>query len=175
MRQQNAKILPDYDAVIFDECHTLESVASDHLGISFGTGQVEYTLRKLYNPKTDKGLLVTLGLKQLAQDSFRCMESLDDLSADLAGWLERQTSGTGRVKEKHIVENSLSGRLRTLAEQLLKYGGEHKDSNVRQDMTAAHGRLTSWPKVSISGWSRPWNDRCIGSSPPSREQDFDCF
>ncbi len=50
LRSQNAQILPDYDAVVLDECHTLEHVASDHLGLSVSSSQIEYTLRKLYNP-----------------------------------------------------------------------------------------------------------------------------
>ncbi|MEZ6117059.1 MAG: hypothetical protein R3C28_10870 [Pirellulaceae bacterium] len=31
LRQVKASIIPDYQAVIFDEAHTLEAVASDHM------------------------------------------------------------------------------------------------------------------------------------------------
>ena len=34
LRAQGGGILPKYDSVIFDECHTIESVAGDHLGIA---------------------------------------------------------------------------------------------------------------------------------------------
>ncbi len=44
LRRERASILPDYDAVIFDEAHTLEAVASDHLGASVSSGQVDYLL-----------------------------------------------------------------------------------------------------------------------------------
>ncbi len=33
LRQAGASILPDYQAVIFDEAHTIEAVAADHLGL----------------------------------------------------------------------------------------------------------------------------------------------
>ena len=59
LRRIGASILPDYDAVIFDEAHTLEQVAGDHLGLSVTSGQVQYLLNKLYNDRTNKGLLVT--------------------------------------------------------------------------------------------------------------------
>ena len=38
LRRNGASILPDYDAVIFDEAHTLEAVAGDHLGLGVTIG-----------------------------------------------------------------------------------------------------------------------------------------
>ncbi len=57
LRREGASILPDYDVVVFDEAHTIEAVAADHLGISVTSGQVDYLLNKLYNDRTNKGLL----------------------------------------------------------------------------------------------------------------------
>src|SRR5436309_14176012 len=48
------------DFVVFDEAHTMESVASKHIGLSLSSGQVRYALNRLWNPKTEKGLLATL-------------------------------------------------------------------------------------------------------------------
>ena len=42
----------------------LEAVAADHLGIGVTSGQVEYSLNKLYNDRTNKGLLVHYGLQE---------------------------------------------------------------------------------------------------------------
>ena len=58
LRAQGGGILPKYDSVIFDECHTIEAVAGEHLGLQISNSQVDYTLRKLYNPRTEKGILV---------------------------------------------------------------------------------------------------------------------
>ena len=55
LRRAGVSILPDYDVVILDEAHTVESVASDHLGINVTSGQVEYLLNKLYNDRTQQG------------------------------------------------------------------------------------------------------------------------
>ena len=38
LRREGASILPDYDVVMFDEAHSLESVAGDHLGLSVSSG-----------------------------------------------------------------------------------------------------------------------------------------
>ena len=53
-------ILFKNDFVIFDEAHTMEGVASRHIGLSVSSGQVRYSLNRLWNPKTEKGLLATL-------------------------------------------------------------------------------------------------------------------
>ena len=64
LRRAGVSILPDYDVVILDEAHTVEAVAGDHLGINVTSGQIEYVLNKLYNDRTNKGLLVHHGLAQ---------------------------------------------------------------------------------------------------------------
>src|SRR5438552_1801379 len=53
-------ILFKNDFVVFDEAHTVESVASRHIGLSVSNGQVRYNLHRLWNPRTNKGLLMTL-------------------------------------------------------------------------------------------------------------------
>ena len=46
--------------MIFDEAHQMEQVASRHIGLSVSSGQVRYALNRLWNPRTEKGLLATL-------------------------------------------------------------------------------------------------------------------
>src|ERR1035441_9105654 len=48
------------DFVIFDEAHHMEHVASRHIGLSVSSGQMRYALHRLWNPRTEKGLLATL-------------------------------------------------------------------------------------------------------------------
>src|SRR5262249_19333274 len=60
LRREGASLLPDYHAVIFDEAHTLEDVAADHLGLGFGRGSLEYVLNKLHS-RQGRGLFAVLG------------------------------------------------------------------------------------------------------------------
>ncbi len=53
-------ILFKNDFVVFDEAHTIENVASRHIGLSVSSGQVRYALNRLWNPRTEKGLLASL-------------------------------------------------------------------------------------------------------------------
>ena len=151
LRAQGGGILPKYDSVIFDECHTIESVAGEHLGLQVSNSQIDYTLRKLYNPRTEKGVLVALGLKQLTQETYRCMEALDDLTAELAGWLSTQEKGNGRVRSPLTIPSSVCERLQTLSEQLERFGQDLKDPNQRLDMMSASNRLSALA-VSIDQW-----------------------
>ena len=64
LRRAGVSILPDYDVVMFDEAHTSKAVAGDHLGMGSHQRQVEYVLNKLYNDRTNKGLLVHHGLRE---------------------------------------------------------------------------------------------------------------
>jgi len=48
------------DFVIFDEAHTVEQVASKHIGLSVSSAQLRFALQRLWNERTGKGLLTTL-------------------------------------------------------------------------------------------------------------------
>lgn len=55
-------LLPRYDAVIFDEAHTIEQVAVEHFGLRVTLTGVEYQLSRLRSrTRADKGLLATYG------------------------------------------------------------------------------------------------------------------
>ena len=141
VRAQGGSFLPNYHAVIFDECHTMESVAGEHLGLTISNSQIDYTLRKLYNPRNDKGTLVSLGLRQLMQLSFGCMESLDDFVGAFLAWAEVRSPQNGRLRTPVSVETDLCKKLLELSAELERYGKDLKDTNVKLDMMSASNRL----------------------------------
>ncbi len=102
LRREGVSILPDYGAVVFDEAHTLEAVASDHLGGSASSGQVEYLLGRLYNDRTNRGLLVHHKLRNAQMSVDHCRHLAEEFFADVHAWLARQgkasarRAGTGR-------------------------------------------------------------------------------
>jgi ATP-dependent DNA helicase DinG len=158
LRRAGVSILPDYDVVILDEAHTVEAVAGDHLGIHITNGQIEYTLNKLYNDRTNKGLLVFHGLLKGQQQVDRCRHLADELFGDLWEWRRdratpnrRATPGSSeiresfarpmRVQEPNIVANRLSSQLELLARQVKDAGKKLSDESEQQDFLAAHDRL----------------------------------
>jgi ATP-dependent DNA helicase DinG len=141
LKQEGVSLLPRYDVVIFDEAHTLEAVAGEHLGLRITSGQIEYTLRKLYNDRSNKGLLVRCKGREAQRQVHECRERASDFFDALQQWLARQTRGNGRVRQARIVDNALSPGLLKLA-GLVRGLAEHiPKAEERQDFTAAGGRL----------------------------------
>jgi ATP-dependent DNA helicase DinG len=159
LRRAGVSILPDYNVVILDEAHTVEAVASDHLGINVTSGQVEYVLNKLYNDRTQRGLLVHHKLKHEQQQVDRCRHHADTFFADLFDWHanasaplpsrdrsgegsnKRGTSKPARVHEPNIVANRLTPELQILAKQVKAAGKKLREETVQQDFIASHDRL----------------------------------
>lgn len=162
LQQQGAGVLPDYKVLILDEAHTVESIAGDHLGITLSESQVEYILNKLYNPRTNRGLLVQAGqaprhsgksgatnghalaahcnrAQRLVLDCHRRAEEFFDA---VEQWLDGQGRGNGRVRQARIIPNPLSEGLRELAVAVENCAQELTEPTERQDFTAAASRLT---------------------------------
>jgi ATP-dependent DNA helicase DinG len=51
------RVLPNFEALVFDEAHTLEDVATEYLGIEISNLKIKYFLDTVFNPQTGKGLL----------------------------------------------------------------------------------------------------------------------
>ena len=47
VRRAGGNILPDYQVVIFDEAHTIEDVAAEHLGVTLAQGGVQRLLGRI--------------------------------------------------------------------------------------------------------------------------------
>ena len=143
LRRDGASFLPKYDAVIFDEAHTLEAVAADHLGLSVSSGQIQYILNKLYNDRSNKGLLVHHRCGEEQRQTLRCSQLSDDFFRDIHNWLDEQSQTNGRVHTPEIVGNSLSPALIQLSAMLRQRSSNLKDEAQRQDFVSAYERLTA--------------------------------
>lgn len=151
VRAQGGSFLPNYDAVIFDECHTMESVAGEHLGLTVSNSQIDYTLRKLYNPRNDKGTLVALGLRQLQQMSYRCMELLDEFVGDFMNWADAHSAPNGRLRNPINLKTDLPKILGDLSIELERFGKDLKEANAKLDMMSASNRLSAL-STSLETW-----------------------
>jgi Rad3-related DNA helicase/REP element-mobilizing transposase RayT len=120
LKMAGATYLPKYDAVIFDEAHTLEDVAGQHFGIRLSEAAVRYQLRTLYDRRRGSGILSTHGSS--ANAAIGCVLELHD-EAELffdriAHWQEKFGRPNGRVHEPVDVPNDLTPRLNDLVKFL---------------------------------------------------------
>ncbi len=143
LRRAGASILPDYDAVVFDEAHTMEGVAGGHLGFSVSSGQVDYVLNKLFNDRSNKGLLVQHKLAEEQQDVLVCRHRVADFFGDVQYWLQERPHSNGRVRETNIIENVLSDALVSLGTKIRKFAERLDNVSDQKDLTASSDRLLS--------------------------------
>jgi ATP-dependent DNA helicase DinG len=96
-------ILFKNDFVIFDEAHHVESVASRHIGVSVSSAQIRYTLQRLWNPRTEKGMLATLrrgAAVQLVAELLQAAEAFfTAVEAACEAIVQERASGRSRGRD----------------------------------------------------------------------------
>ncbi len=159
LRQSGAQILPDYDAVIFDEAHTMEAVAGDHLGFSVSSGQVNYLLNKLYNDRANKGLLVTKKLVDAQHKVLECHQRAEEFFSDLYAVSKQGSNRNGRIHQPDLVGNLLSPALLSLSKEILRQAEPIKSESEKLDFVSAAerlvglaGEITHWLEQQSSGF-----------------------
>jgi ATP-dependent DNA helicase DinG len=111
LRQAGASLLPDYQVAIFDEAHTVEDVAADHLGLKISRSSIDYLLNRLYNPRTNKGLLTGYTAEQAYHQLEATRQAVDRFFDGIIAWNVRQARSSGRVRSAHIVADMVSEEL----------------------------------------------------------------
>lgn len=165
LRREGATVLPDYDVVVFDEAHTIEQVAADHLGLAVSNGQVDYMLGKLHNDRTNKGLLVRLTaanqtLLNLQRAAIATVDRLRFIARDLFDSVHEAQLNlnvkNGRFRQPLGIHNEVSPALKELGQQILQISGEIQSDEERVEYTSASERcvgladsLNSWLQQSI--------------------------
>lgn len=160
LRREGASVLPDYDVVVFDEAHTLEQVAADHLGLSVTSGQIEYMLNKLHSDRTQKGLLVKLPISsvealQAQHQAEQLVHRARHLGRDLFETLReyQRTSGSknGRLRKPPDIVNEVSPVLKELAAQVIAISKPIQRDDQRIEFTAAAERCVGLAN-SLNSW-----------------------
>jgi ATP-dependent DNA helicase DinG len=169
LRRVGSGFLPDFKVVIFDEAHTLEDVAADHLGLQVNQGGVEYLFNRLLAPRQHKGLLASYGDDLAIVQLERARQASDQFFQSVRNWRDRQARGTGRVREPGIVPDVLSEELTKLASNLTRCADALGSDEERIEMTSAADRcsamaaaVTQWLEQGLAGqvyWVETRGDR----------------
>jgi ATP-dependent DNA helicase DinG len=144
LRRQHASILPDYQVAVLDEAHTVEAVAADHLGLGVTSGQLEFVLNKLYNERTNRGLLVLHGLEEAQQAVLRCRYAVDEFFEGLIEWQREHPAARGRIRSPGQFANPLSSELQQLVQTIRGALTALEDVSDRLDLHAAANRVCAW-------------------------------
>jgi ATP-dependent DNA helicase DinG len=152
-------ILFKNDFVIFDEAHTMEHVASRHIGLSVSSGQLRFNLHRLWNPRTQKGLLGAVrggNAVRLAADILTEADRFFEKVEVACDEIQRNTvkKGAGavessaarhwselRIRRAQLVEDNVTlpiQRLRDAISELIKTS---EDKDMGQELMECNRRL----------------------------------
>ncbi|MGL5094176.1 MAG: ATP-dependent DNA helicase, partial [Planctomycetia bacterium] len=92
-------LLPEYHVVVFDEAHTLEDVAANHLGLEATSGSIEHLLGRLYSERTQKGMLIHHKWQAILPLVEECRFAAVDFFDSAAEWRKHNGGSNGRVRQ----------------------------------------------------------------------------
>lgn len=126
-------VLPSYKAVVFDEAHQVEDVATDYLGVEVTNFSVRYLMDQLISQRTRKGLLTRLTVQdgdvQVVRgmvDGLRVIS--DNFFLNLHPFLIKEQSL--RIRRRNIVPDILSEPLMELKDALLELKAETQEEEL---------------------------------------------
>jgi ATP-dependent DNA helicase DinG len=115
-------VLPFHKAVVFDEAHQIEEVATDYLGVEVSNAAVRYLFDTLLSQRTRKGMLTRLTSQghevQIIQgmvDGLRVIS--DNFFLNLHPFVQKEP--VLRIRQKNLVPDILSDPLLELRDALL--------------------------------------------------------
>ncbi len=136
----------DNDFVVFDEAHTLESVAGLGVGKKLSHHQVLTAIHRLYNKRTKKGLLakekslrtLCANTEKTAREFFETLHlATRSLGAHQSDGATDSPTREVRIRRPHFVANILSGPLTDLHSRILEIMRDMSDEMEKVELTAA--------------------------------------
>lgn len=159
LRQVGASILPEYDMLVLDEGHTVESVAGDHLGLSISNTQIRFMLNRLHNDRTGRGLLLNGPGKKIIPAVTNAQRMIDQYFARLMEWHFERREPNGRVREAPPVEEHLSSELLTLRDGLRQARTDAESIDDQSELQGLMQRMgdlanaiTNWHQQKTENW-----------------------
>ena len=141
MRRAGASLLPPHDIVVFDEAHTLETVAGDHLGVGVSSGGVERVLSRLASEKTGRGLLGHYHLGDLEPLVRHCRRAAEAFFTAIREACRGRGEPPWRVPAPGIVTDTLGPLLGDLARRLRAAAAAIANPAERHDLGSLADRL----------------------------------
>ena len=135
-------ILPDYQYLILDEAHHLESIAVNHANIEFTNSRVKRFLDSLYNPPGKSGLFVRYTASHLKESVENARNQANTLFGAIVNWLETEGGhrwegrATQRINHENFVDNILDVPLVMLQEELKELRETAQTADDAQEITS---------------------------------------
>lgn len=102
------------DFVIFDEAHTVESVAAKHIGIGVSQYGLRHVLQRLYNARTKKGMFTVLRNAEGVRQAAELADEVDKFFTQIETHSNFKKGREYRVRQPDLVEDTVTAKLAQL-------------------------------------------------------------
>ncbi len=138
------------DFVIFDEAHTIERVAAQHIGLGVSQSSLRWNLRRLYNPSTQKGLLAMLRQAEAVRVTSSVLEEVDRFFRAVGGAVDFKQGREFRVRKTGLVQDTLARPLLELGEELARIARSLEGEEIARAELLDHARRLAEARGSIA-------------------------
>lgn len=143
--ESNYLILPKFDAVIFDEAHRLEEVASRYFGIEVSNFGLHRILNSVYNPSGRSGILAHIDIsdsqkRDIAKILTQAHEIGDEIFNQLLTLIPKHENRL-RIKRPPNIENRLDKIFSNLLNTLLTIEPEQLEDDIELELKNKLKRL----------------------------------
>lgn len=128
------------DFLIIDEAHTIEGLAAKHLGVHLNQSELRSLLNRLWNPKTNKGLLAARTAKAERGAIASALEESDKFFQALAGVCNFSKSNEVRLRQPLQLPGDLELRLKAVS-KVVEDVAVHAHEDLRAEMKDCSLRL----------------------------------
>lgn len=122
------------DFVIFDEAHTVEQVASRHIGLGVSQYGLRHALHRLYNPKTQKGLFQVLRRPDAVREVTALLDEVEKFFDHVADRADFRKGREFRVRQPDFVEDSLTVPLAKLQSAVVQLVRTSEDELLKAEL-----------------------------------------
>jgi len=136
LRQAGAAILPNYNAVILDEAHFIEEIATSRLGFEISNLSVKYLLNRLYNPRQNKGILLFIRQEKAVTLVKGLHEAADDFFYRLYNEFKKINQNIISVSEPGMIPNALGSQLLALYKELKRIKKNIGNDELRLELSS---------------------------------------
>lgn len=157
------RVLPGYDAIVFDEAQNIEEVAADHLGSEVSNTGLNYILGRIYNSKKNSGVHRQLNISQKDSEQFidgvvavketanvfftellskfGTDAGVDPVSGSRSDFIGASSNRVKRLREPNIIENPMGQPLVNLSEILKRFRFKTDNEEIQVELKSYASRL----------------------------------
>ncbi|MAS64988.1 MAG: helicase [Coraliomargarita sp.] len=131
------------DFVVLDEAHRVPTIATDHFGIHVSSYSVDRALKRLYNPRTKRGIFKKNG----SQWDLNAVNEAIVASREFFAYIGEVIlckKPILRIHEPNFCDNIISGPLKEVAERIAAIVQKIDDERMQDELKDHRSRMLSY-------------------------------